>query len=81
MEWFKARKKPVVVDVREVEPKVDVFSPETQTWVKGELINTPEGLMIAIVDRDFIIRGVQGEMYPIKKEIFYQTYEIVEEGE
>ena len=30
---------------------------------------------------DFIIKGVQGEFYPCKSEIFWQTYEEVEEGE
>ena len=40
-------------------------------------IETLEGTMKA--DKgDFIIRGVQGELYPCKPDIFYATYEKVE---
>ena len=41
-------------------------------------IKTLEGIMTAIVG-DWIIRGVQGEYYPCKPDIFEQTYEKVEE--
>lgn len=37
-------------------------------------INTLEGTMRAI-EGDFIIRGVQGEFYPCKPDIFEQTYQ------
>jgi hypothetical protein len=30
---------------------------------------------------DYIIRGVQGELYPCKPDIFKATYEAVEDGE
>ena len=39
-------------------------------------IHTPEGTMRASVG-DWIIRGVQGEFYPCKPEIFAATYEAV----
>jgi hypothetical protein len=42
----------------------------------GLLIPTLEGVMIA-TEGDFIIRGVQGELYPCKPDIFEQTYEVV----
>lgn len=42
------------------------------------LINTLEGVMIAN-QGDFIIKGVQGEIYPCKPDIFEVTYELVEE--
>jgi hypothetical protein len=42
----------------------------------GLKINTLEGVMKAIVN-DFIIKGVQGEFYPCKPDIFEQTYEKV----
>lgn len=42
----------------------------------GLLIPTLEGVMIA-TEGDFIIRGVQGELYPCKPDIFEQTYELV----
>jgi hypothetical protein len=42
----------------------------------GVLINTLEGNMKASVG-DFIIKGVQGELYPCKPDIFEKTYEEV----
>ena len=41
-------------------------------------IDTLEGTMRADVG-DFIIRGVEGEFYPCKPEIFAKTYDAVEE--
>ena len=61
--WKKARKKPVVVHFREVTEK--------------EVINTREGQQTAFPEQDFIIRGVEGEEYPIKKDIFEKTYDKV----
>lgn len=46
---------------------------------KGETIETREGKLIAVAGEDFIIRGVEGEIYPISKEIFYKTYEVLEQ--
>jgi hypothetical protein len=40
----------------------------------GVLITTLEGTMLASPD-DWIIRGVKGEVYPCKPDIFVQTYE------
>lgn len=39
-------------------------------------ITTLEGTMLANID-DWIIRGVKGEFYPCKPDIFDQTYEEV----
>ena len=45
---------------------------------KGNLtIETLEGNHTALPN-DFIIRGVKGEYYPCKPDIFEQTYEVVE---
>lgn len=44
----------------------------------GLLIPTLEGIMLARWG-DWIIRGVQGEMYPVKDSIFRETYELVVE--
>jgi hypothetical protein len=41
-------------------------------------IPTLEGLMVA-TEGDWIIKGVKGEYYPCKPDIFEQTYDIVEE--
>ncbi|WP_374787954.1 hypothetical protein [Lactococcus lactis] len=40
-------------------------------------IKTLEGTMSANIG-DYIIKGVQGELYPCKPDIFEATYEIVE---
>ena len=42
------------------------------------VIHTLEGNMIAFKD-DYIIRGVKGEFYPCKPDIFEETYEEVKE--
>ena len=41
-------------------------------------IATLEGDMTANVG-DYIIKGVKGEFYPCKPDIFFETYELVEE--
>ncbi len=46
-------------------------------WVRCLAIYTLEGEMLALPG-DYIIRGVAGELYPCKEEIFQQTYEEVE---
>ena len=45
----------------------------------GLLIPTLEGIMIA-VEGDWIIKGVKGELYPCKPDIFEQTYENYDGG-
>jgi hypothetical protein len=42
----------------------------------GILINTLEGQHRADID-DWVIKGVKGELYPIKNDIFLETYEKV----
>jgi len=42
-------------------------------------IKTLEGEMVAQPD-DYIIQGIQGEIYPCKPDIFHATYDEVEEG-
>lgn len=72
VKWRKARKKPVIVEFREVEPNLKED--------RREAIQTREGWLFGYVDQDFIIRGVEGEIYPINKDIFAKTYDIVEES-
>ena len=50
------------------------FHPEP-AWCE---INTLEGTMIAKAG-DYIIRGIDGEIYPCKADIFEKTYEEVTE--
>ena len=47
--------------------------------IYGCTINTLEGRMHAKLG-DYIIRGVNGELYPCKPDIFRKTYEPVEGG-
>lgn len=44
---------------------------------EGLTIHTLEGDMIAYIG-DYIIKGVNSEMYPCKENIFIKTYELVE---
>ena len=45
---------------------------------KGMKIPTLEGKMVASIG-DYIIKGIQGEFYPCKSDIFEATYEVVSE--
>lgn len=45
----------------------------------GLLIPTLEGEMLG-TENDWIIKGVQGEIYPCKPDIFEQTYELAEDA-
>lgn len=78
IEW---RKKPVVVQA--VQYTGENFS-EIQDFVGvSKLVQISEGLYsirtldgnMQICLDDFIIKGVKGELYPCKPDIFYATYE------
>jgi len=77
--WGKARKKPIVIEYREAKALVWTFYPRSGEPVMGEVIKTREGELCAIPEIDFIIKGVRGEIYPIGKDIFFETYEVIEE--
>lgn len=81
------RKRPVVVEAVRVSDLFEVSKP-SEPWVlvgyaNGHLqqigdsaieIRTPEGVMRAGLS-DYLIRGVKGEYYPCKADVFEQTYE------
>lgn len=79
----KFRKKPVVIEAEQyrvgafdlpfVEEGVLDYDEDTQT----QGIQTLEGRMV-VSDGDWVIRGVKGEYYPCKPDIFAATYEAVE---
>lgn len=78
------RKKPVVIEAVQWDGNLEtlsIFPKEDIENVKlrdGDLyIQTLEGEMKANVG-DYIIRGVKGEYYPCKPDIFEATYEIVQ---
>jgi len=83
----KYRKKPVVIDAvqwrGDITDIIGLFGGSTTEAVEQNLgdpallIPTLEGTMRAEVG-DWIIRGVQGELYPCKPDIFAATYEQVQ---
>ena len=77
------RKKPVVIEAAQYQ---GTNGTEIEGWSGGEVqvkhstlvIATLEGEMIATVG-DWIIKGVAGEFYPCKPDIFDQTYEAADQ--
>lgn len=56
----KYRKKPIVIEAIELREQVK--------------IKTREGVLVGYVG-DFLIEGIEGEIYPCGREIFFKTYE------
>ena len=89
----KYRKKPVVIDAwqftkenyKEGAPLFIRQANDVELWsqyggdVIGGEIETLEGVM-TISENDYIIKGVHGEFYPCKPDIFEATYEVVNES-
>ena len=82
---MKFRKKPVVIDaVRWMTDNFhevcDFAGDKIRAGIDGRMlyVDTPEGSM-AVSPFDWIIRGIAGEFYPCKPDIFENTYEKVEE--
>jgi len=79
---MKFRKKPVIIDAMqydgEVNPEIIKFCPTiTIDLEKIEIfIPTLEGNM-RVSKGDWIIKGVKGEFYPVKPDVFAETYEKV----
>ncbi len=85
---MKFRKKPVVIEAFRFEghgfqktPKwwqdaINIGEVSTQNGLAK--ITTLEGVMSANVG-DWIIKGVKGEIYPCKPDIFYATYEAADD--
>lgn len=81
----KARKKPVEIEFMQFKDMGNVDEIETWTNLKAAYvygndgivmyIDTLEGVMTASLG-DYIVKGVDGEFYPVKPEIFKKTYEV-----
>jgi hypothetical protein len=75
------RKKPVVIEAvqwtGDNRSEIFDFVGKFAVWgdVSGMIIKTLEGQHIASVG-DYIIKGVNGEFYPCKPEIFEKTYDL-----
>ena len=88
---MKYRKKPVVIEAIQFTGTRDNFDELLKFTGSGIImyeerfedkinsigIKTLEGTMKASVN-DFIIKGVNGEFYPCKPDIFEKTYEVAE---
>lgn len=80
---MKFRKKPVVIEAvqwrgNNLGEVLDFMKPITPMVDDSKVqIPTLEGIMQAALD-DWIIRGVKGELYPCKPDIFEATYETAE---
>ena len=81
----KYRKKPIVIDAIQfnAETKDRCFNfvtcnkyPDFRNGIPVLVIQTLEGNM-EVVFGDYIIKGIQGEFYPCKEDIFNETYEEV----
>ena len=59
----KAIKKPIIVNAEQVETETTIHT------IEGPLTAKPG---------DWIITGVEGEKWPVKKDIFEKTYEIID---
>lgn len=89
MEVKKYIKNPVEIEAILVEkiwfPNIAIWcgGNVSQYYLKDELVDcievkTLEGTMVAR-EGDYIVKGVQGEFYPVKDEIFRYTYSLVGE--
>lgn len=94
---MKFRKKPVVIEavqwtgnnLREVIAFTGIhMSAREWTWQEFEEVVVNKGLKIFTLEGplkaavgDWVIKGVKGECYPCKPDVFEQTYEPVEDEE
>lgn len=85
----KYRKRPVIIEARQItdETAVDVAVWCGGEWYQRYNFGVPQTKVVAIptlegtmegTEGDWIIKGVKGEFYPCRKDIFEETYEEVE---
>lgn len=85
---MRAVKKLIEVEVWQLNPRVELPIWVDNAWRKKQVhydmkseiwtIETLEGEMRAH-NGDYLIQGVEGELYPCKRRVFEKTYSIVEE--
>lgn len=79
---IKAIKKPVEIEAIQwtgynLEDVLDFTKSKSNVKMHNQLVvQTLEGDMVANVE-DFIIKGIKGEFYPCKPDIFHLTYTII----
>ena len=89
---MKFRKKPVEIDAERVADLIHAAASDWQAlpdWARkaydlGDVLFLPDAVEIRTLEgvmrgdrTDWVIRGIQGELYPCKPEIFEATYEAV----
>jgi len=81
---MKFRKKPVVIDAELYDGTAASVRRVMEMGGTREIEDTPEGLYIRTLEGsmkaskgDWIIKGVKGELYPCKPDIFEATYEAI----
>lgn len=74
----KYRKKPIVIEAEQFLNGKDVEGMQTTGGGENRIswCETLEG-RLTVSDGDWIIKGVKGEFYPCRPDIFEQTYEKV----
>lgn len=80
---MKFRKKPVVIEaVKYIFGRTHpaICTKADAPGIASPHIHTLEGAML-VNKGDWIIKGVAGEFYPCKPDIFEATYEVVKESE
>jgi hypothetical protein len=83
---MKAQKKPVMIDYELYDGSPESVSRIIDMYGKTKGINnSPDGLFIVTLEGtmiankgDYVIKGVKGEIYPCKPDIFRETYEIIQ---
>lgn len=90
----KFRKKPVVIEAVRAKDAMACASQrwvDLPEWIsdaydRAEIVFLPEGISIQTLEgimlanpEDWVIRGVNGEIYPCKPDIFAKSYEPVED--
>ena len=91
---MKFRKKPVVIEAWKTKTLIDAALAEfgnlpipiVEAYKAGNIIFCPSEIKIRTLEgimssqpEDMVIRGVSGEFYPCKPDIFEKTYEAVDE--
>lgn len=82
---MKFRKKPVVIEAIQYNGQLDgydeavLFTGDDNLKVNDGIITiqTLEGAM-RVMPNDWIIKGVKGEFYPVRDDIFRETYEQID---
>ena len=84
---MKFRKKPVVIEAIQYDGSRENLAAILKLG-NSSIMLYPDHLVIKTLEGnhradkgDWIIRGIKGELYPCKPDIFEQTYELVKESE